>query len=146
MLKAAIDTLELENTQTHTHLVGHWFCVFKTTITMDGDKERKYEVDKVFGKLSLEDQVQAPIVKVMKVINAMVDGPSAWFRGMSFSDCSFRILIHWNAANVVEKYRGPSYPYYHRKFKKVPTVDECFTDDFVCVYEANEQYKRERLA
>lgn len=84
-------------------------------------------MNKVWGMLPLEDQVQAPIVKAMKVLKTLVDSPVEWIR-----------------ENVVEKYRGPPYPYYHRKFKRVPTIDQCYNDDMGCFHEANEQYKRDR--
>lgn len=34
--------------------------------------------------------------------------------------------------------------YYHRKFLRVPTVDECYVDDVLCAFEANQQWKRDR--
>ena len=34
--------------------------------------------------------------------------------------------------------------YYHQKFRRVPTVEECYEDDVVCIFEAHEQYKRDR--
>lgn len=37
-----------------------------------------------------------------------------------------------------------SYPWYHQKFRRVPTIDECYTDDVVCQFEANFQYKRDK--
>lgn len=37
-----------------------------------------------------------------------------------------------------------NYPYYHRKFNRVPEIDECAFGDAVCIYEANEQYIRDR--
>ncbi|XP_043282150.1 NADH dehydrogenase [ubiquinone] 1 beta subcomplex subunit 10 [Venturia canescens] len=37
------------------------------------------------------------------------------------------------------------YPWYHQKFRRVPTVDECYSDDLVCIYEADQQYARDRL-
>lgn len=37
------------------------------------------------------------------------------------------------------------YPYYHQKFRRVPTIDECYTDDEVCIFEANAQYQRDKL-
>ena len=38
-----------------------------------------------------------------------------------------------------------SYPYYHRKYPRVPNVDECGYGDHICLYEANEQFMRDRL-
>lgn len=37
------------------------------------------------------------------------------------------------------------YPWYHQKFRRVPTIDECYTDDIVCYQEANEQFMRDKL-
>lgn len=34
--------------------------------------------------------------------------------------------------------------YYHRKFARVPTIDECELEDEICKYEANEQLARDR--
>jgi len=45
--------------------------------------------------------------------------------------------------NVLPKLRGPEYPYYHRIYRRVPTVDECKADDHLCIWEADEQYKRD---
>ncbi|KAL1116113.1 hypothetical protein AAG570_005608, partial [Ranatra chinensis] len=36
------------------------------------------------------------------------------------------------------------YPWYHQKFRRVPTVDECYTDDPICIFEANQQFKRDK--
>lgn len=30
-------------------------------------------------------------------------------------------------------------------FRRVPTIDQCYTDDPVCKYEANQQFKRDKL-
>lgn len=46
--------------------------------------------------------------------------------------------------NILPKLRGPEYPYYHRVYKRVPTVDECKADDRICIIEADAQYKRDR--
>ncbi|CAG5128670.1 unnamed protein product [Candidula unifasciata] len=35
--------------------------------------------------------------------------------------------------------------FYHRRFSRVPTVDNCDFEDPVCVYEADEQYFRDKL-
>ncbi|CAG0919010.1 unnamed protein product [Notodromas monacha] len=34
--------------------------------------------------------------------------------------------------------------WYHRRFRRVPTIDQCYTDDSICIYEANEQFYRDR--
>jgi len=36
------------------------------------------------------------------------------------------------------------YPYYHRRYRRVPTIDECYTHDHVCAFEADRQVKRDR--
>lgn len=36
------------------------------------------------------------------------------------------------------------YPWYHQRFRRVPTVDQCYTDDVCCIYEADQQFKRDR--
>jgi len=47
--------------------------------------------------------------------------------------------------NLVEPFRPTeSYPWYHRRFQRVPTIDECYMDDAVCKREANLQYFRDR--
>ncbi|XP_071477135.1 NADH dehydrogenase [ubiquinone] 1 beta subcomplex subunit 10-like [Diadema antillarum] len=35
--------------------------------------------------------------------------------------------------------------YYHERFPRVTSIEDCAVDDFVCMYEANMQYKRDRL-
>lgn len=44
---------------------------------------------------------------------------------------------------VVEPNR-PTYYWYHKTHRRVPTIDECYTDDAVCFAEAQFQYKRDR--
>lgn len=29
--------------------------------------------------------------------------------------------------------------------RRVPSIDTCYTDDFVCIFEANDQFKRDKL-
>ncbi|XP_058795302.1 NADH dehydrogenase [ubiquinone] 1 beta subcomplex subunit 10 [Phymastichus coffea] len=36
------------------------------------------------------------------------------------------------------------YPYYHQKFRRVPTIDECETEDHVCRFEAQQQFIRDK--
>jgi NADH dehydrogenase (ubiquinone) 1 beta subcomplex subunit 10 len=37
------------------------------------------------------------------------------------------------------------YPWYHQNFRRVPTIDQCYTDDYVCIFEANDQFKRDKM-
>jgi len=62
--------------------------------------------------------------RFMSVLN-IFDGPASFFRG------------------IVNKTRS-DYPYYHRKYPRVPTVDQCGFGDNVCLHEANEQFLRDR--
>lgn len=71
----------------------------------------------------------APYERFIKGIFSVVDGPVTYFR-----------------EKVVDPIRSKNKQYYyHRQFRRVPTIDECDVGDEVCVYEANEQYKRDRL-
>ncbi|KAK4468254.1 hypothetical protein MN116_008409 [Schistosoma mekongi] len=65
--------------------------------------------------------------KTKVIIGAVVDLPVALFR-----------------EHVVDKVRTP-YPYYHKRYNRVPTIDQCLTDDLVCLEEADQQYRRDRL-
>lgn len=51
---------------------------------------------------------------------------------------------HWIRENIVLPNRGEKYYWYHKKYEKALPIDECFTDDFVCIYEADIEYKRNR--
>ncbi|XP_063447078.1 NADH dehydrogenase [ubiquinone] 1 beta subcomplex subunit 10-like [Mytilus trossulus] len=37
------------------------------------------------------------------------------------------------------------YPYYHRRFNRVPTIDQCDVNETACIYEAQEQWKRDKM-
>ncbi|XP_076028785.1 NADH dehydrogenase (ubiquinone) PDSW subunit [Oratosquilla oratoria] len=63
----------------------------------------------------------------IKSLNNVLDTPVTWFR-----------------ESVVARSRQ-EYPWYHRQFQRVPTIDECYTDDIVCYIEADEQFKRDRM-
>ncbi|OWF48479.1 NADH dehydrogenase [ubiquinone] 1 beta subcomplex subunit 10-like [Mizuhopecten yessoensis] len=47
---------------------------------------------------------------------------------------------------TAEKFQGDrkTVPYYHRRFNRVPTIDECYTDDVMCRFEADQQFKRDK--
>lgn len=36
------------------------------------------------------------------------------------------------------------YPWYHQKFRRIPTIDECGELDIVCIVEAEHQFKRDK--
>ncbi|KAH8037081.1 hypothetical protein MRX96_022105 [Rhipicephalus microplus] len=67
--------------------------------------------------------------KTMNALYALFDAPVTWVR-----------------ENIVlpNRQERPDYVWYHRKYRRVPTIDECYTDDLMCKFEANEQYKRDR--
>uniref|UniRef100_A0A915KXS2 NADH dehydrogenase [ubiquinone] 1 beta subcomplex subunit 10 n=1 Tax=Romanomermis culicivorax TaxID=13658 RepID=A0A915KXS2_ROMCU len=56
------------------------------------------------------------------------------------------IVPTWVRENIVEplhdKFR---WPYYHYKFPRIPSIDECKVGDEACRYEANFQYMLDRL-
>jgi NADH dehydrogenase (ubiquinone) 1 beta subcomplex subunit 10 len=49
--------------------------------------------------------------------------------------------------NFTEKIVVPNqkdYAWYHQRFRRVPTIDECYTDDPVCQQEAQLQFKKDK--
>ena len=42
--------------------------------------------------------------------------------------------VYWARKNIVEPLKGEEYPWYHRRFNRVPGVEDCYTDDVVCRY------------
>ncbi|XP_022670962.1 NADH dehydrogenase [ubiquinone] 1 beta subcomplex subunit 10-like [Varroa jacobsoni] len=50
--------------------------------------------------------------------------------------------VIWIRENIVEPNR-PKYYWYHRKFPRVPEIDECYEDDYPCIFEADQQFKRD---
>lgn len=50
----------------------------------------------------------------------------------------------WIRENVVEANRGPKYYWYHRKYPRALPIDECYIDDYPCMYEAHLEYERTR--
>ncbi|KAH6942335.1 hypothetical protein HPB50_003921 [Hyalomma asiaticum] len=73
--------------------------------------------------------------------------PRNWFEKSVFAVyAAFDTPVTWVRENIVLPNRRvqPDYVWYHRKYRRVPTIDECYTDDMMCKFEANEQYKRDR--
>merc|ERR1711976_386501 len=52
--------------------------------------------------------------------------------------------VVWFRENVVEKVRGPEYNWYHRRYRRVPTIDECYFHDWGCRFEAQVQMERDK--
>jgi len=55
----------------------------------------------------------------------------------------FDSKVTWFRESIVEPNRK-DYNWYHRSFRRVPTIDECYVDDNICIYEANDQFLRDR--
>ncbi|XP_059618840.1 NADH dehydrogenase [ubiquinone] 1 beta subcomplex subunit 10 [Phlebotomus argentipes] len=66
-------------------------------------------------------------VKTHNFIYNFFDKPVTWFH------------------DVIVKPNQKSYPWYHQKFRRVPTIDQCYTDDVVCQFEADQQFKRDKM-
>ncbi|KAF4532235.1 hypothetical protein B566_EDAN004321 [Ephemera danica] len=66
-----------------------------------------------------------PLERFATAVYSMVDAPTTWIRD--------RVVVP----------NRPNYNWYHRKYPRVPTIDECYTDDVVCRFEANMQFKRD---
>nr|CAG4649032.1 EOG090X0LTN [Polyphemus pediculus] len=52
--------------------------------------------------------------------------------------------VTWVRETIVVPNRKESV-YYHQKFRRVPTIDECYTDDEICRFEAQQQFNRDKL-
>lgn len=61
--------------------------------------------------------------------------------GRSLADI-VRKPIHWLRENIVEPNRGPKYYWYHRRYQRALPIDECYADDYSCIYEANLEFRR----
>ncbi|XP_076366304.1 NADH dehydrogenase (ubiquinone) PDSW subunit isoform X1 [Tachypleus tridentatus] len=64
----------------------------------------------------------------------------------SFANAVFYFVdapVTWFRETIVKPNQKIHY-YYHRKFQEVPGIDECEVGDVVCIFEANEQFKRNK--
>ncbi|XP_050521816.1 NADH dehydrogenase [ubiquinone] 1 beta subcomplex subunit 10 [Daktulosphaira vitifoliae] len=68
-----------------------------------------------------------PIENVFETVKGILVGPVIWFR-----------------ENIVVP-NQKQYNYYHEQFRRVPTVDQCYDDDRLCKWEANQQLIRDKL-
>ncbi|CAG2217455.1 NADH dehydrogenase [ubiquinone] 1 beta subcomplex subunit 10-like [Mytilus edulis] len=57
----------------------------------------------------------------------ILDGPTSWVK-----------------ETFVQPFQK-KYPYYHRRFNRVPTIDQCDVNETACIYEAQEQWKRDKM-
>ncbi|XP_055711259.1 NADH dehydrogenase [ubiquinone] 1 beta subcomplex subunit 10 [Phlebotomus papatasi] len=74
-----------------------------------------------------EDRKPNAFEKSNNFIFNLFDGPVTWFH------------------DAIVKPNQKNYSWYHQKFRRVPTIDQCYTDDVVCQFEADQQFKRDRL-
>jgi len=51
--------------------------------------------------------------------------------------------ITWFRESVVVPNRK-DYAWYHQDYKRVRSIDQCYTDEWDCIYEANEQFRRDK--
>ncbi|KAI4496704.1 hypothetical protein M0804_000514 [Polistes exclamans] len=73
----------------------------------------------------------------------MENSPNALKR---FANAVFNVIdapVVFFREKIVEP-NQQKYPWYHQKFRRVPTIDECYTDDIVCFVEANLQFERDK--
>ncbi|XP_014270598.1 NADH dehydrogenase [ubiquinone] 1 beta subcomplex subunit 10 [Halyomorpha halys] len=74
-----------------------------------------------------DNPVENNFVRVTQFLGSLVEDPVVWFR-----------------KKIVEP-NQKDYSWYHQKFRRVPTIDECYTDDPLCKFEANQQFRRDRM-
>jgi len=62
-----------------------------------------------------------------RAVSRTIDAPVTWVRE--------KVVVPNHQENV----------YYHQQFRRVPTIDECYTDDVACRFEAQQQFNRDKL-
>ncbi|XP_053624022.1 NADH dehydrogenase [ubiquinone] 1 beta subcomplex subunit 10-like [Plodia interpunctella] len=62
---------------------------------------------------------------------------------MSSLYCTLDAPVTWFRDNIVVP-NQQQYPWYHQKYRRVPTIDQCYVDDAVCDFEANAQFLRDK--
>lgn len=58
---------------------------------------------------------------------------------------TIRKPARWIRENIVEANRGEKYYWYHRRYPRALPIDECYSDDLACIYEANAEFRRNFL-
>ena len=54
--------------------------------------------------------------KLLGMINTFFTGPPRYFH-----------------EKIVKPNQAAEYPYYHRRYRRVPTIDECYMREYVCL-------------
>uniref|UniRef100_A0A1B0B7Q3 NADH dehydrogenase [ubiquinone] 1 beta subcomplex subunit 10 n=1 Tax=Glossina palpalis gambiensis TaxID=67801 RepID=A0A1B0B7Q3_9MUSC len=72
-------------------------------------------------------EARNPLEAFSNAVYDMFDKPVTWFR-----------------ESIVEP-NQKKYPWYHQQYRRVPTIDQCYTDDVVCRFEADQQFRRDRM-
>ncbi|CAK9801248.1 NADH dehydrogenase [ubiquinone] 1 beta subcomplex subunit 10 [Anthophora plagiata] len=73
------------------------------------------------------DREQNTFYRFMQSVLYVLDTPVEYFR------------------EKIVKPNQKKYPWYHQKFRRVPTIDECYENDVVCFQEAQSQFERDRM-
>ncbi|XP_053210569.1 NADH dehydrogenase [ubiquinone] 1 beta subcomplex subunit 10-like [Panonychus citri] len=87
-------------------------------------KKEEYHIGP-FGRVR-SDYLSSPVQSLSNFAFNLFDVPATWIHD--------KIVVPNRKQSV----------YYHYKFPRVPTVDECYVDDYACLWEADQQYKRDR--
>lgn len=90
-----------------------------------------------------EAEARNPIERFFNCLGRTVQAPGTWVKGKTYYWLCNGADFHCISENIV-KPNQQSYPWYHHKFRRVPTIDQCYEDDRVCIYEADEQFKRDK--
>ncbi|KFP47492.1 NADH dehydrogenase [ubiquinone] 1 beta subcomplex subunit 10, partial [Cathartes aura] len=81
--------------------------------------------------------VPNPITFVQAVFNYVVDAPPPCGPGASDRGAV--------AAEWIERQQAKNkFYYYHQKFRRVPDLSECLEGDYLCFFEAEAQWRRDR--
>jgi len=82
-----------------------------------------------YWKIRDLESAGSPSLRLVYYFHRSFDVPATWFRE--------RII-----EPLRDKYR---LPYYHRRITRPPSIEECGVEDMVCYYEANEQFRLDKM-